>query len=70
MNASGVMHMLDALSVILAQHTPLTSSMSLPWHENMQESIELHCECYPALPTIVQTVPLHEASEPVQLTNI
>jgi hypothetical protein len=44
--------------------------MSLPWHENRQESIELHYGWRPAPPTIFQAVLLHGASEPSQLLNM
>jgi hypothetical protein len=44
--------------------------MSLPWIERKQESNVLHYKYCLALQAIVQTVPLHEASELFQLINM
>jgi hypothetical protein len=70
MHASGMMHMLHALSLTPEQKKPSVSSMTLLWYESKQESIELHYGCCPAPPTIAQTGPLHTASEPFRLFNM
>ena len=68
MHASGMMHMLDAPWVTLSQLYAWASPGSLLGHGSKQGSTWLHYGCWPALPSITQTVPLNSASAPFQLT--
>lgn len=70
MHVIGAMHTLHVQEDFLAMPCPSMLSNSLIWNENRLGPTLLHCECCPALPAIVRTVPLHGANELGQLLHL